>query len=496
MVRRNSVLSAVSVSLLFLAPSNLSAVSLFGATKTYQTGAAGTDSVAIGDLNGDGKPDIVALSNVYGTFAVLLNNGDGTFQSPVTYNAGLAPKAVVVADVNNDGKLDVIVADQECPTPSGYDSCVAVLLGNGDGTFQPMKSYSSGYSTRNIAVGDFNHDGNLDLVVGNECVNAACNISGNAVVVLLGDGSGAFNEGNSYSVSSNQYSIAVADVNGDGKLDVLVANGYVNVLLGNGDGTFQPAQEITSDTLGVISIAAADVNGDGKIDLVAANTNNGVPPATVSVFLGNGNGTFQSPQTFNSGAANLSAVAIADVNGDGKPDVLVIEFLRDSAGLLGVLLGNGDGTFQAPITRGSGGDTPLAMAVADLNGDGLPDVVIGNNGPLTAGAGTVDVLLHKRYQSSTTVSSSLNPSTAGQVVTFTATVTVKINGVPTGGTASGTVTFKSNGIALGTVTLTNNTAKFSTSALKTGTDYIRAVYNGNAGTGSSTSAPLTQVVNP
>jgi len=491
MVRRNLVVSVAL--LLFLAPSSLSAESLFEAAKNYQTDGQGTNSVAVADLNGDGRPDIVAVSSVYSTVAILLNNGDGTFQSPATYNAGLVPKTVVIADVNNDGKPDLIIADGGCPNPSGYDSRVAVLLGNGDGTFQPMQSYNSGYGTRTVAVGDFNNDGNVDLVVGNECVNAACDIPGSAVVVLRGDGAGAFHKGHSYSVSGYLYSIAVADLKGDGKLDLLVATGDVDVLLGNGDGTFQPAQVITSDTSGAISIAAADVNGDGKLDLVVANFAD-LPPGTVSVFLGNSDGTFQSPQTFDSGGIYLTAVAVADVNGDGKPDVLVTEALRDEAGLLGVLLGNGDGTFQAPTTKGSGGLSPLAIAVGDLNGDGLPDVVIGSNG--TSTGATVGVLLHNKYGSSTTVSSSLNPSSSGQVVTFTATVTVKLDGVPTGGIASGTVTFKSGGSVLGTVPLTGNAASLPTSALKTGTDTIHAVYNGNAGTVHSTSPPLSQVVNP
>jgi len=399
MIRRSLVLSVVSITfLLFLTPASLSAHrTLFKPVVDYETGDNVNFSLAVADLNGDGKLDVVTIDFDMGTVAVFLGKGNGTFQPPQTYSAGLAPRQVVVADVNNDGKPDLIVAEL-CYDPQFCNGvikgAVGVLLGNGDGTFQPMQTYPSGFATLAVAVGDFNRDGNLDLIVANECDEPTCSDYHGAFVVLLGDGTGAFREGQSYSTyAAFQDSIAVADVNGDGILDVLVANGYVNVLLGNGDGTFQPAQVYSSGSQGgAVSIAVADVNGDGKPDLVVADSGEKpVPPGAVSVLLGNGDGTFQPAQTFYTGGRVPTSVAVADVNGDGKLDLLVSNSERPKGkrgkGSVGVLLGNGDGTFQTPTVSNSGGYSPQAIAIADLNGDLLPDVVVVN-------LGVVGVLLH------------------------------------------------------------------------------------------------------
>src|SRR5437868_6363139 len=194
--------------------------------------------------------------------------------------------------------------------------------------------------------------------------------------------------------ADDAHSIAVADVNGDGKLDLVVANncsngncfssaavGSVSVLLGNGDGTFQAAVVFDSGGSGATSVAVADVNGDGKPDLLVANfcvTTSNCANGTVSVLLGNGDGTFRPAVAYNSGGSLAVSLAVADVNGDGKPDVVVANCTNCGSppgnGSVGVLLGNGDGTFQTAQVFTSG--EPSAVAIADVNGDKKPDVIV------------------------------------------------------------------------------------------------------------------------
>ncbi|MFZ1918888.1 MAG: FG-GAP-like repeat-containing protein [Terriglobales bacterium] len=364
----------------------------FQAAVTYNSGGFYAYSVAVADVNGDGYPDLLVANN--GAVGVLLGNGDGTFQAAVSYNSGSSSttyvSAVAVADVNGDGHPDLLVANS-------YG--VGVLLGNGDGTFQAAVSYSSGgEDVASIAVADVNGDGRPDLLVA----------AGNAVGVLLGNGDGTFQEPVSYnSGGSNAYSVAAADVNGDGKPDLLVANscdnngcfpttddGVISVLLGNGDGTFQAAVSYSSGGYYPYSVAVADVNGDGHPDLLVANSCNSSTgnrvytcPAksiegSVGVLLGNGDGTFQAAVTYNSGGYEAYSVVVADVNGDAHPDLVVANCCVSSGnwsiGAEGVLLGNGDGTFQAAPNYNSGGVNAQSIAVADVNGDGKPDLLVAN----------------------------------------------------------------------------------------------------------------------
>src|SRR5713226_1915786 len=216
------------------------------------------------------------------------------------------------------------------------------------------------------------------------------------ISVLWGNSDGAFRAPVTYGSGGNTASsVAVADVNGDGKLDLVVANncvsgsncanGTVGVLLGHGDGTFSAAVSYGSGGYYAYSVAVADVNRDGKPDLLVANqcvTNSNCANGLVSVLLGNGDGTFQPPVSYSSGGQFALSVAVADTNGDGKPDLLVVnEYVGNgnlSNGTVGVLLGNGDGTFQAAVTYGSGGKYAGSVAVADLNGDGKPDLLVAN----------------------------------------------------------------------------------------------------------------------
>jgi hypothetical protein len=319
-------------------------------------------SVAVGDFNGDGIPDLAVADWYSGTVSVLLGKGDGAFQAAPSFAAGSGPSSVAVGDFNGDGILDLAVAS--------YYSGVSVLLGQGDGTFLPAVNYPAGIYPHAVAVGDFNGDGIPDLAVANS--------GSNNVSVLLGKGDGTFLPAVNYPAGIHPYSVAVGDFNGDGKPDLAVANndypypGTVSVLLGQGDGTFLPAQAFPAGSWPA-SVAVGDFNGDGILDLAVANSIqfNG----TVSVLLGQGDGTFLPAQAFPAGF-QPSAVAVGDFNGDGKLDLVL------NNGKL--LLGNADGTFQAPISYGPGG---FAVAVGDFNGDAKPDLAVV--------AGTVRVLLGK-----------------------------------------------------------------------------------------------------
>jgi hypothetical protein len=290
---------------------------------------------------------------------VLLRNGDGTFRTAVTYaSGGFDDYSVAVADVNGDGKPDLLVANLGCANGVVVAGCpggvVGVLLGNGDGSFQPVVTYNSGgYQALSLVVADVNRDGKPDIVVANGCVTDL-NCYG-VVGVLLGNGDGTFRTAVTYNSGGYEaFSIVVADVNGDGKPDLLVANacpsqcstatdtGTLGVLLGNGDGTFQSALTYGSGGIDGRMLAVADVNQDGKPDVVVANvTSCNFCDGSVGILLGNGNGTFGAPVAYDTGACNTNALAVADVNGDGKPDIVVANQWTNYAnhqGTVGVLI--------------------------------------------------------------------------------------------------------------------------------------------------------------
>ena len=321
----------------------------------YETGTYPT-SVAVGDFNGDGRADLAVANSVSNNVSVLLGNGNGTFQAKVDYGVGTNPTSVAVADFNGDGKADLAVA-------SGSNN-VSVLLGNGNGTFQPKVDYETGTYPTSVAVGDFNGDGRADLVV--------ANYSSKSVSVLLGNGDGTFRPKADFGTGTNPTSVALADFNGDGKADLAVANSgsnNVSVLLGNGDGTFQPKVDYGTGTYPT-SVAVGDFNGDGRADLVVANwwTNSN----SVSVLIGNGDGTFQSRADYSTGL-KPSSVAVADFDGDGRPDLAVA-----TSSTVSVLLNNGKGEFPTKADYSAGTDA-ISVAVGDFNGDGRADLVVANS---------------------------------------------------------------------------------------------------------------------
>jgi len=329
---------------------------------TPPTYAGSGGAIFVADFNGDGKPDILSADGT-----LNLGNGDGTFKLGTPVMGGV----LAVADFNGDGIQDVL--QQGTGT-------LSVLLGNGNGTFQPAISTNSGASLVSVVAGDVNGDGKADVL----------GLFNNNLLVYLSKGDGTFAAGVPYAVGDTSIgtnTITLGDFNGDGKVDVAVSlsgdnvAGQEVVLLGNGDGTFQAGKTST----GVVYpgfVVAADFNGDGKVDLVIAPAPLCAVICTTnvtSILLGNGDGTFQAPTTIISSSGNL---VTGDLNGDGKPDLVVQTEVELGIGaMVELYLGNGDGTFSntnsyVPVSSGSEG----ALASADFNLDGKLDI---------AGAGTI-----------------------------------------------------------------------------------------------------------
>jgi hypothetical protein len=341
----------------FLPISNPTSTVSFEPRANYNVGEC-PQYIAIGDFARNGKLDLVSANDCSGTASVLLGNGDGTFQPQAQYSAGT--QAPIVGDYNRDGILDLAV----------LSGGVAILLGRGDGTFLPENSYPANGSFHGITA-DFNGDGKLDLA-----------IADSGVSILLGNGDGTFGPANEYQAWGFSTTVATGDFNRDGKLDLVTSNwegGNVSVLLGRGDGTFLPHVEYaTGPNPG--GVVVADVNGDGKLDLIVANQ--GAP--TVSVLLGNGDGTFR-PKMDYPVTNDAVRVDVGDFNQDGKLDLAVATY----GPTVDILLGNGDGSFQAPLSFPTG-NSPWNALPADFNGDGHLDVATGNFGD-----STISVLIQK-----------------------------------------------------------------------------------------------------
>jgi hypothetical protein len=323
--------------------------------------------VAVGDFNGDGKPDLVVTD--WYSIAVFLNNGDGTFRRGVNLAADSNFPRVAVGDFNGDGVLDLAVTQPQA-------DCVSVYLGRGDGTFREPLRYTTGSGPSGVAVGDFDGDGRLDLAVSST--------KGEKLSILLGNGDGTFRPAADYPCRwGGAISLAVADFNGDGKLDLVSSHGSLDrvlIFLGNGDGTFRPGVPYPVGS-GPGVVVVADFNGDGKPDLAVENVGNN----NVSVLLGNGDGSFQLAVHYPAGTSP-GGLAVADFNGDGKPDLVVANHESHN---VSVLLGNGDGSFR-PAVHYAAGWAPAGVAVADLDGDGKPDIAVAN-----VYSGSLSVLLNR-----------------------------------------------------------------------------------------------------
>jgi hypothetical protein len=335
----------------------------------FSGSSAGTGSmpmsIVAADLRGNGDQDLAVTNDLDNTVSILLGNGNGSFQPQVTYATGLGPEGIAVGDFNRDGKLDLAIANDLAGT-------VSILSGNGDGTFQSHVDYTTGLEPFGIAAGDFNEDGALDLAVSDQVEDT--------VSILLGNGDGTFRTHVDYYVGGQPAGLVVCDFNGDDHLDVAVANfatDTISVLSGNGDGTFQAAADYATAT-GPLSLVAADFNGDGLPDLAVAE----LLTSQVSFLPGEGKSGFGHRVDYNTGLYPES-VAAGDFNGDGILDLALPT--DDALGSVSVLLGKGAGAFQASVDFLTG-LLPVSLSTADFNADGRLDLASADENSNSASA--------------------------------------------------------------------------------------------------------------
>ena len=391
-------------STLVLAPSALllalgagPAASLSFAPAAHYAAGRGPAAVAVGDFNGDGRPDVVSADSKGSAVGVLLGDGRGRFAPVVLFATGARPESVAVGDFNKDGNQDVVTADSKGRT-------LSVLLGDGSGGFAPRVDFGAGPLPVAVAVGDFNGDGKQDLVTAN------LDWSAGSASGMLGDGAGGFAPRIEVPTGPASYDVAVGDFNGDGRPDLATVvtddlDGFAGVLLGDGTGHFS-AMSTFFTSLEPVAVAVGDLNGDGRQDLVTAQRLEG--SGELGVLLGDGSGGFTGAA---GGGRRISrevfCVALGDVSGDGRQDVVSAK-----GSMVIVLRGNGRGglakELDFPVGRG-----PSDVAVADLNGDGLRDVLTADYS-----AGSVSVLLNGPHVAPVLRGLSPARSPAGAVVTL------------------------------------------------------------------------------
>ena len=422
----------------------------FRAARSYDLGSPVETSV-VSDLNGDGIPDIVAGTDS-GPIA-LLSKGDGTFSivnSGFPTN-GYTPYSMAVADFDGDGKLDVL------RTPFG-SLPLQLYRGNGDGSFQPPTDYLP-FLFGGFIAGDFNNDGKPDVVGGSES--------------FLNTASGIF-PASAPSVNGGP-GVITADFNKDGKLDIASTAGSsgpgIEVRLGQGDGTFQPAVLYALPNF-PFDLAAADLNGDGKLDLVAtigfANE--------IAILYGNGDGTFGDAILVPTSTVFYSYAQSGFIKGDAKSDLVFSDQI-----LVSVLNGNGNGTFQPPLNYVGGAGKPL---IADFNRDGKADVAINNGTAIT-------VLLNCGGAKSTLLASFPKRSQYGQPVTFKIALSAVGGGC---GVPTGYVTLTDNGLAFQTGPLTDGQFSATIESLSVGTHVIAGSYAGDTVFDNQDLAPMSYTV--
>lgn len=386
--------------------------STFAVAAQYPVGG---NVLAAGDVTGDNKVDLIDLQGA-GRLALLVGNGDGSFQAPLLLSTGTSPSALVVGDFTNDGVADVLVANDGSGDLSFFRSAggtlqpevripvgtrpiaiaagdvngdgaldaavllktprqVAVLLGNGSGMFPASSLVPLGGDPFDVVLGLLNADTRLDLAVSYPCMDQFCLTPGQ-VAVFTGLGDGTFQAGPTVTTGKNTTSLALADVDGDGRLDAAAATDQdVAILRGGGDGSLAIADRVLAGTT-PRAVGLADLDHDGRPDLTAINGDAGA----FTAIRGRGDGTFPDPAQFQTQPDAQEAV-VSDVDGDGDLDLVVAsaEELSTTAVEASLLVGRGDGTFE-PERKIHTGGAPIAVAVADFDEDGRPDVATANGG--------------------------------------------------------------------------------------------------------------------
>jgi hypothetical protein len=464
-------------------------ISLFAATPQFSprqdisTGFRLLYGMAVADFNGDGKPDIAATDNYLKKVFIYLNDGEGSFATSKSVDlnmAALGPGQIITGDFNEDGKQDLIIA-----TVSGVQSDL-LLTGNGDGTFTQRTDLPNSYGFYSAVPVDINRDQHLDLVLGGNGINS----------LYIGDGRGSFqtqpftSQGNAGLTTG----ITASDFNQDGKVDFVVAlpipSGSVRTFLGNGDGTFSAPINLSSNLVNAqpSSLATADFDGDGIPDLLLGANFVG------AIFLGKGDGSFDgskphylaTPGTSVNQGSYGSLVAAADIDADKKIDAVIAD---DNSKTINVLLNDGTGTFSQSTPDFSGAiDHGVAkMAVADLNGDGFPDIVIANNV-------TQNISIFLSIGPKTLPEITVSPSSPFAVVGSSIGVTVKVAG-SNGIVPTGSVTLMDDSTSLGQQTLdANGQAVFTLPNLAAGYHTFSSVYAGDINYYSQTSILVGQAI--
>lgn len=473
----------------------LAAPPQYTARKDIATGFQHLQGLAVADFNGDGIADIAVTDSADKRVVVYLGRKDNTFSAPiptlvqtsVATTTGLFN--LVAGDFNEDGQQDLIVGI------NGSEPFI-YLSGNGDGTFKQQSIISGSLQWfQNARVVDLNHDSHLDLVV----------TANPGFAVYLGDGHGNFQRPSIFNLGPPQYSsdLVVADFNGDNNVDVLTALPNqslsptgIALNLGNGDGTFKPYNVVGDPTHMVSSpqyLAVADFNGDGKQDILIGET------YTVILFYGKGDGTFDlanpdAPATLppiNPNNLAIPLVAAADMNGDGKVDAVIAD---DASQTIDVDINNGSGSFMKYMGNFTVPDVTLSidpgtshLAIADLNGDGLPDIVVTNSKTQNV---TIFFSIRPKTTPTVTLTSSAGSQFVGTSLSFTAKITGTTNFMPTG-----TATLLDGTTSLGQQTLdANGQAVFSFSNLTAGQHSLTASYPGDTNFLAATSSALTQSI--
>jgi len=334
------------------------------------------EAIVVGDFDGDGHQDVAAANAIpivgdiclcvpppNGYVSILLGRGDGTFGQPRHFAVGSGPASLVVGDFDGDGRQDLAVANSFGESLES-EGDVSILPGLGDGTFGPQRRFAAGARPSSISVGDFDEDGQQDLVV--------ANYASNDVSVLLGHGDGTFGAEARFAAGQAPLSVAVGDFNRDGQSDLAVANNLsndVSIMPGSGDGTFTTQVRYGAGE-GPFAMTLGDFNGDGQQDVAVADAGSG----EVSVLLGQGDGSLERPISCGAGLGP-SSIAPGRFNRDGRLDLAV----SNAGGVAFALLGRGDGGFMT-ASRYKVGMSPSSLAIGDFNGDRRDDLVVANSG--------------------------------------------------------------------------------------------------------------------